>query len=155
MWQIFSNKDNTMRKGFTLIELLVVVLIMGILASVAMPQYFKSVEKSRAAEGIDVLSAIASAQERAYMQKGAYVAALEDLDVGISNLSYFTVVYVNAASGSSYGAMRALRVERLTEAGGGLGKYTITLRIPIPPGTGMRFWECSPVAAGCQSFLPK
>ena len=83
-----------MRKGFTLIELLVVVLIMGILASVAMPQYFKSVEKSRASEGIDVLSAIASAQERAYMQKGAYVAVLEDLDVGISNLSYFTVVYV-------------------------------------------------------------
>lgn len=134
------------RQGFTLIELLVVVLIMGILASVAMPQYFKSVEKSRAAEATSVLSSIASAQERAYMQKGSYVTALADLDVGVSNLSYFTMQ-------GTPGTVTTLK--RKSAAGGGLGSYTITLSLPGIPGTGTRSWSCTPTDKGCGSMLPQ
>ena len=139
-----------MRKGFTLIELLVVVLIMGILASVAMPQYFKSVEKSRASEAVDALSAIASSQERAYMQKGNYVNTLPELDLGISNLSYFTVSYINNDK-TTYIDMV---LQRTVPAGGGLGEYKIGLWLPKPPGTGERTWKCSPKSSGCYSFLP-
>ncbi len=47
-----------MKKGFTLVEMLVVVLIIGILASVAIPNYTRSVEKSRATEAMNMVKAL-------------------------------------------------------------------------------------------------
>ena len=135
------------RTGFTLIELLVVVLIMGILASVAMPQYFKSVEKSRSSEAASVLSGIAASQERYFMQKGSYITAigsLQNLDIGINGLSYFTVTAIGVTNTAT----------RTQQAGGGLGEYTISLKIPNTPGTGTKTWSCSPSPA-CNSLLPQ
>ncbi|WP_428049626.1 type IV pilin protein [Candidatus Avelusimicrobium fimicolum] len=80
-------------KGFTLIELLVVVLILGILAAMAMPQYFKAVERSRMTEAVTLLSNIASAQQRKYLQINAYATKYSGLDVtpaGATDNIYYT-----------------------------------------------------------------
>ena len=73
------------KKGFTLIELLVVVLIIGILSAVALPQYTRAVEKSRATQGITLVKAIADGQKIYYMANGTYTDKFEDLDIGLPN----------------------------------------------------------------------
>ena len=69
--------------GFTLIELLVVVLIIGILAAVAVPQYEQAVEKSRAAEALANVRALYQAQLAHYMANGEYSREISELDVSI------------------------------------------------------------------------
>ena len=79
--------------GFTLIELLVVVLIIGILAAMALPQYFKAVERSRMAEAVTLMDSIVKAQRRKFMQTNRYARHFEGLDVapkGATGVWYFT-----------------------------------------------------------------
>ncbi|WP_428052924.1 type IV pilin protein [Candidatus Avelusimicrobium stercoris] len=67
--------------GFTLIELLVVVLIIGILASVALPQYQKAVAKSRYSQLITAGKSLKDAMEVYYMANGDYPQFWGDLDI--------------------------------------------------------------------------
>ena len=60
-----------MKKGFTLIELLVVVLIIGILSSIALPQYQNAVRKARTAEAISTLGSLVNALKVCELEKGS------------------------------------------------------------------------------------
>lgn len=92
-------------KGFTLIELLVVVLIIGILAAMAMPQYFKAVERSRMSEAVTLLSNIAQAQQRKYLQINKYAGDYRGLDVapkGATGPSFHTKGDPATTSGNGF-----------------------------------------------------
>ncbi len=74
-------KKTVKNRAFTLIELLVVVLIIGILAAIAVPQYQKAVYKSRAVEAVSLLKALANAEEVYYLANGEYTGDITELDV--------------------------------------------------------------------------
>jgi len=79
-----------MRKGFTLLELLTVVIIIAILASIAIPQFFRAAERARASEGVHVLGIIRSAQLRYYAEHGYFTNDIDDIDIDIpGDLRYF------------------------------------------------------------------
>lgn len=79
----YPAKRGSLSAGFTLIELLVVVLIIGILSSVALPQYTKTVKRARAAEAWTIGKTYFDAQNVYMLENGHYASNLEDLSVDI------------------------------------------------------------------------
>ena len=69
--------------AFTLIELLVVVLIIGILAAIAVPQYQKAVERTKATEAITMLKSVYQAAKAYELENGDWPTTFADLSVSV------------------------------------------------------------------------
>jgi len=79
--------------GFTMTEIVVVIIITGALASLALPRMTGTLERARAAEGVQMLTAYIKAQEIYKAEHGDYLTlfggADNFLDINVLNSSYF------------------------------------------------------------------
>ena len=71
------------KSGFTLLEIIIVIIIVGVLASLALPRFFSTVEFSKSTEGLMSLSALRDSMERCYLgSAGTYVGCtIATLDI--------------------------------------------------------------------------
>ena len=92
------------KSGFTLLEIIIVIIIVGILASIALPKFFKTVEFSRGQESLVKLGTFRQAMERCYLFSRSFAPCIDftNLDVpdpgGVG--SHWT--YAWAAAPNSY-----------------------------------------------------
>jgi prepilin-type N-terminal cleavage/methylation domain-containing protein len=117
------------RKGFTLVEVLIVVIIIGILASIGIPQFAASIEKAKGGEARAGLGHIQTGEKVYYAENEFYTSNLTDLDVTLTQ-KYWSLS-VSTPSSTTYTATA-------TRSGGTRSGQTITMN---QAGTVAGNWE--------------
>ena len=97
------SQSKSRTKGFTLIELLVVVLIIGILAAVAVPQYRLAVDKAKIKSGFPQMRHIRDAEEAYKIANGTYTTDFTELAVDFPGARLLNNNSVMLVSGTSSG----------------------------------------------------
>ena len=121
-----------METGFTILELVIVIIIVGVLASLALPRFFKLVEYSRSVEALNSLGAIRNSMERCYLWSSSYsncsnLANLDISDPGLSPNAHYTYSLPPGAATASTFTITATRNTR--DGGANYPGATITLKL--------------------------
>ncbi len=114
-------------QGFTLLELIIVIIVIGILASIALPRYIRIAEKGRAGEAKNMLSAVRSAQMRYAVQYSSYTNNISLLDINLPAAKYFTIASTGAGSALSDETIVVAKATRTGTDNPGLGNYVLNI----------------------------
>jgi prepilin-type N-terminal cleavage/methylation domain-containing protein len=112
---------NTNKAGFSLVELTIVVVILGILATFAVPRFMSSVERTKASEAFSYLAQIESAQARHNAEHGIYANDVDDLDISLDSPEFFDVSNPSSSDWETKWEMTLTR----NGASSGYGRYTV------------------------------
>jgi len=118
------------QRGFTLIELMIAVVVIGILAAIAVPNYQEYMTRSKRTEGMALLQEMAARQERFYAQNNRYVTTPQDLDLLVSNQASVTNINSASAKVRSENGYYLVAISRTNGDGG----YTLTAEQTIGDG---------------------
>ena len=115
------------RQGFTLLELIIVIIVIGILASIALPRYIRIAEKGRAGEAKNMLSAVRSAQMRYAAQYATYAGNISTLDINLPAAKYYTIAATGAGSNMSDETVVIATATRTGTDNPSLGSYVLNI----------------------------
>ena len=107
-------------KGFTLVEVLIVVIIIGILASIGIPQFAASIEKAKGGEARAGLGHIQTGEKVYFAENEVYTSDLSALDISLTERFWTFTIAVSGVNDELYTATA-------TRSAGARANQTITM----------------------------
>ncbi len=124
---LISSRMMTSPRAFTLLEMIIVVIIVGILASLALPRFFRTVEFSKATEALSNLSAVRRAMDRCYLFKSTYGTECDSFsELDVEDPGTLINTHFTYGLGSPTATLFTITATRNTLDGGTAG-HTITI----------------------------